>query len=328
MEKNKGITLIALVITIIVLLILAGVTIATLTGDNGLLQKATTAKQDNEDSKELELIKLSVSAAQVAGKGTITTENLNNELKSNLNSETDVVESSDYWYYKANKNYRIYKDGKIDEGKLLPDEYQQVEYIESTGKQYINTGLLAKDHIDIYLEILGNFSSTAKSKYIFGCSDGTSGSSTYHLLGTAYSSSDFVAQHGIGGSEKIIKSADTDKHTFCLDFLNNTFSLDSDLIIDLEYNGTIYINQNYFLFSINQGGKSQSPASFKMNSCKILENNQLIRYYIPCYSVTNVINSNGNSVSANTKGLYDLVEGKFYTNKNNSGVDFTPGPEV
>lgn len=86
MEKNKGITLIALVITIIVLLILAGVTIATLTGDNGLLQKATTAKQDNEDSKELELIKLSVSAAQVAGKGTITTENLNNELKSNLNS--------------------------------------------------------------------------------------------------------------------------------------------------------------------------------------------------------------------------------------------------
>ena len=36
-KKEKGITLIALVITIIVLLILAGVTIATLTGDNGIL---------------------------------------------------------------------------------------------------------------------------------------------------------------------------------------------------------------------------------------------------------------------------------------------------
>ena len=58
MRKQKGITLIALVITIIVLLILAGVTVATLTGDNGLLQKSTSAKQDNEDSKELELIKL------------------------------------------------------------------------------------------------------------------------------------------------------------------------------------------------------------------------------------------------------------------------------
>ena len=41
MQKNsKGITLIALVITIIVLLILAGVTIATLTGDNGILTQA------------------------------------------------------------------------------------------------------------------------------------------------------------------------------------------------------------------------------------------------------------------------------------------------
>ena len=37
-ERNKGINLIALGITIIVLLILAGVTVATLTGDNGLLQ--------------------------------------------------------------------------------------------------------------------------------------------------------------------------------------------------------------------------------------------------------------------------------------------------
>ena len=38
-QKNNGITLIALVITIIVLLILAGVTIATLTGDNGILTR-------------------------------------------------------------------------------------------------------------------------------------------------------------------------------------------------------------------------------------------------------------------------------------------------
>ena len=36
-KENKGITLIALVITIIVLLILAGVSIATLTGNNGIL---------------------------------------------------------------------------------------------------------------------------------------------------------------------------------------------------------------------------------------------------------------------------------------------------
>ena len=41
--KRKGITLIALVITIIVLLILAGITISALSGDNGILTNATRA---------------------------------------------------------------------------------------------------------------------------------------------------------------------------------------------------------------------------------------------------------------------------------------------
>lgn len=47
MKNKRGITLIALVITIIVLLILAGVTIVTLTGDNGLLKKASNAVESN-----------------------------------------------------------------------------------------------------------------------------------------------------------------------------------------------------------------------------------------------------------------------------------------
>ena len=41
LQSSKGITLIALVITIIVLLILAGVTIASITGENGILRKST-----------------------------------------------------------------------------------------------------------------------------------------------------------------------------------------------------------------------------------------------------------------------------------------------
>ena len=50
LKNNHGITLIALVITIVVLLILAGVTIATLTGDNGILTKAQEAKTKTEES--------------------------------------------------------------------------------------------------------------------------------------------------------------------------------------------------------------------------------------------------------------------------------------
>ena len=47
-KKNNGITLIALVITIIVLLILAGVTIATLTGENGILTRASEAGEETK----------------------------------------------------------------------------------------------------------------------------------------------------------------------------------------------------------------------------------------------------------------------------------------
>ena len=46
MREQKGITLIALVITIIVLLILAGVSIAMLTGENGILTKATQSTKE------------------------------------------------------------------------------------------------------------------------------------------------------------------------------------------------------------------------------------------------------------------------------------------
>lgn len=45
MKEKRGITLIALVITIIVLLILAGVTIATLTGDNRIINKIRKCKE-------------------------------------------------------------------------------------------------------------------------------------------------------------------------------------------------------------------------------------------------------------------------------------------
>ena len=62
---SKGITLIALVITIIVLLILAGVSIATLTGDNGILTKAQTAKEKTEIASEEEQRKLAMLEASM-----------------------------------------------------------------------------------------------------------------------------------------------------------------------------------------------------------------------------------------------------------------------
>ena len=58
LKQKKGITLIALVITIVVLLILAGVTIAMLTGENGILGKATTAKAKSAEEEARERVNL------------------------------------------------------------------------------------------------------------------------------------------------------------------------------------------------------------------------------------------------------------------------------
>ena len=82
LKESKGITLIALVITIIVLLILAGVTIATLTGDNGILGKANDAKTQTEQAKEDENLKIAIAGSY----GTDGKLNLK-DLKDNLTNQ-------------------------------------------------------------------------------------------------------------------------------------------------------------------------------------------------------------------------------------------------
>ena len=80
MQKNsKGITLIALVITIIVLLILAGVTIATLTGDNGILNQAGKAKDKTTEAESIERVQVEV-AGSYGLDGTIDKDQLNKNL--------------------------------------------------------------------------------------------------------------------------------------------------------------------------------------------------------------------------------------------------------
>ena len=64
-KSSKGVTLIALVITIIVLLILAGVSIAMLTGDNGILTQATEAKKANTVGAEKEQIQLAMQSLKM-----------------------------------------------------------------------------------------------------------------------------------------------------------------------------------------------------------------------------------------------------------------------
>ena len=91
LKESKGITLIALVITIIVLLILAGVTIATLTGDNGILKKAGDAKTQTEQAKEDENLKIAIAGSY----GTDGKLNLK-DLKDNLKNQGILTNSSEF----------------------------------------------------------------------------------------------------------------------------------------------------------------------------------------------------------------------------------------
>ena len=77
---SKGITLIALVITIVVLLILASVSIAMLTGENGILTKANEAKQQTEYKNAEEKVKIAVMGSR-ADDGQMTVEELSKEVE-------------------------------------------------------------------------------------------------------------------------------------------------------------------------------------------------------------------------------------------------------
>ena len=88
-KKNNGITLIALVITIIVLLILAGVTIATLTGENGILTRASQASQQTEIAEEKEAIGVAYAGVLADNNGTgVSASELQDELQKNGYSAT------------------------------------------------------------------------------------------------------------------------------------------------------------------------------------------------------------------------------------------------
>ena len=106
-RSNKGITLIALVITIIVLLILAGVTIATLTGDNEILTQAGNAKEQTEKADIIERAKIEIVGVQSENNGELPKEDLDRILKSYDKDGTIRIDDEGNRYIVTSKNYKI-----------------------------------------------------------------------------------------------------------------------------------------------------------------------------------------------------------------------------
>ena len=119
LKSFKGITLIALVITIIILLILAGVTINEIRS-NGLLSKVINSKEKSLKSQALEELKLKVNEIQLEKKGQASLKDIAISLKNDTENkyivsvDSDSNENSeDEQFENVNKIYVIYKNYKF-----------------------------------------------------------------------------------------------------------------------------------------------------------------------------------------------------------------------
>ena len=127
--KQKGITLIALIVTIIILIILAGITIATLTGEDGLIDNANNAKEETEIANEKEIVdRATINAMGNNKRGNIVREELQDELdRITKVGDTEVEDNGEEFnvvFTQTQRYYTVNKDGDIiEEGKIVVDKY-------------------------------------------------------------------------------------------------------------------------------------------------------------------------------------------------------------
>ena len=123
MKKQNGITLVALVVTIIVLIILAGISINLILGDNGIITKASDAKQLQEMADLKEKIQLEI-ATEAAGK-LETTDGITQKEVEEILSKYGTVNKNDDGEIESltpeNKDYEIPFE-EIYSGKVIEPE--------------------------------------------------------------------------------------------------------------------------------------------------------------------------------------------------------------
>ena len=146
---TRGITLIALVVTIVVLLILAGTAIAMLTGDDGIIKNAQLGKEDNDKGREKEIVTLAVGSALSEEEGyEIKREHLNTALANHIGTEGEdyiLSETEPYIvkYLDSGRSYVIDEKGKVSEYVETDDDVDISEYVQVG--QYVNYNPTVKD---------------------------------------------------------------------------------------------------------------------------------------------------------------------------------------
>ena len=186
----------------------------------------------------------------------------------------------------------------------LPDGYTQVEYIESTGSQYIDTGFRPNQdtRVTTSLRVAGNSTPT----WFFGARDGA-GVNAYGFMVSNQYRSDY------GGNGVMFGLGDLD--AFTVDKNKNITYVNGELRATAQ-EVTFQCSNTLYLLGMNQGGTASSPAisGVCMGATKVFDGATLIRNFVPCKN------------TSGTVGLYDLVSGAFYGNAGTGA--FTAGPDV
>ena len=186
----------------------------------------------------------------------------------------------------------------------LPSGYKLLEYIQSSGTQYIDTGF--KPNQDTSVFATAKITDVSSYPSIFGARNKNTQMYWMYNNGNGAISTSFVVK--INSTEYSLSSAFGEKQTY---------SIDSGIAKVGESNvnvsmGTFQSSYNLYLFGTDNVGSLQYPAKMKLYSCQIYDNGTLVRDFVPCQKPDGTI------------GLWDDVNSLFYGNAGTG--TFTAGP--
>ena len=208
--------------------------------------------------------------------------------------------------------------------RVLPSEYQEVEYLTNSGTQRIDTGLVPTNSTSIDITYQ-SMQPTGTSQYIAGSRVNAGTTVEYAINGSSSTTYWDVRFNGVANtiteasrmSEKIRSylqiTNGTGTWTLTRITAETTYTKD---ISGAKVNATT----NLFLFAYNNID-ANTHINLRIYGCKIYEAGVLVRNYIPCYRKSDSV-----------AGMYDLVENKFYTNAGTGdfavGADYESQPTL
>lgn len=203
---------------------------------------------------------------------------------------------------KTLKDYKIY--GKNKQDILLPIEYQEVEYIESTGTQYINTGYSpSKD--DAKIEYYTKFRKTSTS-LADNCVGGSSNNDIVQIK-LPNLCNNYVEVNSYYKQNYFTRYDNNTDYEYWIigDSLNVMYKLnDYKMTYTSNQSLSTLLNSNIYLFALNRNNIAKWFFVGRIYRATFKDEGILVRDFIPCYRK-----------SDNEVGMYDLIENKFYTNK-------------